>query len=140
MLEQGVSAYLHQLQVRLLFMLAVVVVVVVVLVAQVVMVVAVAVVLLPKQVLLELQILAVAAVVQETPIMAVKMIHGQVALALLSFVIQIHTLLPHQQQVRRQSQPLAVTEFTNGLHQVQLPSKEKKCRTLQKLRMALLRK
>ena len=85
-----------------------------------------------------LERLTLAVVVVATAVAVGK--EKQVALVLSSSVIQIHTLLLPQPQVRRQSQLLVAIEFINGLHQVQLPSKEKKCRTLQKLKMELLRK
>jgi hypothetical protein len=102
------------------------------------LVVVVMVAVLIKMVLRQLQTQVVVAVVLD------KIVgHGQeatVALVLSSSVILIVLLPPQVQQDRQQSQSLAAIEFTNGLHQVQLLSKEKKCRTLQKLKMELLRK
>jgi hypothetical protein len=61
-----------------------------------------------------------------------------VALVLSSFAIQTHLPLLPQPQVHPQLQPPVVIAFINGLHPAQLLSKEKKCRTLQKLKMVSL--
>jgi hypothetical protein len=59
-------------------------------------------------------------------------------LVLLSSVTRIVLLLLPQLQVHPQLQPQVDIEFINGLHPAQLLSKEKKCRTLQKLKMVSL--
>lgn len=76
----------------------------------------------------------------EAAVAASRMMHKGAARGLLSFDMLILSQRQYLLQVRLQLLSLAGTEFTDGHHLVQSHGKEKKCRTLQKLRMELLRK